>query len=264
MGVVVIGSHPCTRMALSELIESQTSLTLKGETATADQGICQIKRERPDLVISDLEPRQGCEGADFLRAIKTLPWSPRIMVFSASRDPAEVLEALSSGADSFVHKSTPMHEVLLAIEKTGRGESVLLLERDAAPEGQPLQRIAWQHELTEREGEVLLLLLRRLTNEEIADELVLARQTVKNHVSRIFRKLGVDNRHGLRGAIRQASRSTVDAAGSPDPPPSPAPLRHVRARTTASHGAISPSGATSRTRALDPEHARGSGPATTR
>lgn len=260
----MIGSHPCTRMALSELIESETSLALKGETATADQGLCQVKRERPDLVISDLEPCQGREGVDFLRAIKTLPWGPRIMVFSASRDPAEVLKALSSGADSFVHKSTPMHEVLLAIEKTERGESVLLLERDAAPEGQPLQQIALQHELTEREGEVLLLLLRRLTNEEIADELVLARQTVKNHVSRIFRKLGVDNRHGLRDAIRRASRSAVDAARSPDPPPPPAFAHHAWASTTASHGAISPSGGTDRTRVLDPDHARGSGPATTR
>lgn len=119
------------------------------------------------------------------------------MAFSASYSPREVVAALSSGIDSFVHKSTGMPDLLRAIEKTYQGESVWLFGHETVLAETSTPSVASDASLTEREGEVLVLLLRRFSNEEIAEELTLARQTVKNHVSNVFRKVGVNNRREL-------------------------------------------------------------------
>nr|WP_245600941.1 response regulator transcription factor [Streptomyces sulphureus] len=185
---------------MGSLIASGTTLKFLGESASASEGIAQVQYLRPSLVISELEPLRGPRGCELLWCINSMPWSPRLMVFSATRDPAEVVAALSCGADSFVHKSIPTTEVLQAIERTNRGESVLALEGDSIPD-ETLPKVIARHLLTDREGEVLRLLLGRCSNGEIASALSLTQQTVKNYVSRVFRKIGVKSRRQLRDSI---------------------------------------------------------------
>ncbi|WP_338054194.1 response regulator transcription factor [Streptomyces spiramenti] len=200
MGVLVVDDHPCVRMALSSIVESRTEIELLGEAASGDQALVLAERKRPSLIICDLEIRGFLRGTELLRMLKALPWRPQVIVFSGSRDSNEVVSALMSGADSFVHKGIAIPELLRAIERTLQGEKVLLLEGESAPKD-ALDHVHRKYFMTEREAEVLLLLLRRFSNEEIAEELTLARQTVKNHVSRVFRKVGVTNRRELRCAI---------------------------------------------------------------
>ncbi|RII19544.1 Response regulator protein VraR [Streptomyces sp. YIM 130001] len=211
MGVVIVDGHPCVRLALSALVSEGTGISVLGEVADADEALRESRRTRAGLVITELSGSEPGFDGDFLRRLKALPQSPRVLVFSGSTAPADVIAALSAGADSFVHKSTSCGRLVDAISKTHRGERVVWLrEQETSPASTPGD-LSHAPDLTGRENEVLALLLRRYSNEEIAEQLVLAHQTVKNHVSSVFRKLGVGNRRELlRGT---PARPSVPAAG---------------------------------------------------
>lgn len=207
MGAVIIDSYPCVRMALKNLIDKSTGLPVVGEAADPEQGLTLVHSSVPDLVVCELWLTGAEASADFFRRVKASQTPPRVLIFSEGGSPDQIMAALSAGADSYVHKSAPVHQITDAIDRTTRGERVWLFGslslREPSHTG-----VAPAASLTARESEVLILLSEHLSNEEIARKLGLARQTVKNVVSRVFRKLGVAGRHELfRGPQRYINHS---------------------------------------------------------
>lgn len=201
MGVMIVDGHPSMRLALSTLVESRLRMPVVSSVATMEQALSEMRHSPPSLIVAELQLGHGREsetysGADLCRHVRALPLRPRILVFSGCCSTSALAAALTSGADSFVHKSISVAELVDAIRQTARGQRVWLLS-DSMQRGPARQALSPLSPLTEREEQILELLLRRYTNAEIAQELTLAGQTVKNHVSNILHKVGIHSRREL-------------------------------------------------------------------
>ncbi|MFD0419873.1 response regulator transcription factor [Streptomyces sp. NPDC127108] len=196
LGVLVVDRHPVIRYALSSLLDTRVAWT--AEAATSDEAWKVVRNSCPGVVVLELELEGTTSGADLCQQVKAMENSPRVVVFTGDTSPGAVVAAISAGADSFLHKSVGSAELVDAVVRTHLGQRMWILgknERDhidvrsVTSDGLPA--------ITRREEEVLSLVLRRYTNEEIAGELSLAPQTIKNQVSSALRKLGVSGRREL-------------------------------------------------------------------
>jgi DNA-binding NarL/FixJ family response regulator len=216
---LVVDGHPAIRLAVATLLASHSRVRHVHEAMTPEQAMRAALSRRPTFVVLETRlGRQPHQGSGLCRWLKQLPEPPRVLVYSADDSPAHVTAAIAAGADSFVHKSASCPTLVDAIERTRAGQRVWVLgEHPAAPAEADQPLMTGEKAMTRREEEVLSLLLRRYTNDEIAAELCLAHQTVKNHVSSVLRKLGKRSR-------RELFRSGAAARRTSPYPPLTAPL----------------------------------------
>ncbi|MEC4019153.1 response regulator transcription factor [Streptomyces sp. H27-D2] len=200
-------NHPVVRYALTSLLKSRAAWT--AEAASAEEAWNSIKTQPPDVIVLELEFDSGINGIELCRRVKTLQRAPRVLVFTGDSSPGAVVAAISAGTDSYLHKSVGYDEVVEAVEKTFLGQRLWVLDgKDGGPiDTRPVTNDVLTA-MTRREEEVFGLVLRRYTNEEIAEELSLAHQTIKNQVSSVLRKLGVSGR-------RELFRKYSSQAGAP-------------------------------------------------
>ncbi|MEV0092285.1 response regulator transcription factor [Streptomyces sp. NPDC050738] len=200
--VVVADPHPVSRAAVSSLLVHAGAADTTEEAGSSEGALAAVLRSRPDLLITevDLAGHGHGDGIRLCRRIKGLAHPPRVLVFTGADDPSVVAACLASGADGFVHRSATAERVVRAVETLAAGRPVWYLrEQHADGSGTPgtpgsCTRVPG---MTAREQQILGLLLGRLSNDEIAAELHLARQTVKNHVSKVLTKAGVSSRREL-------------------------------------------------------------------
>jgi DNA-binding NarL/FixJ family response regulator len=196
--VLVADDQALVRAGIRLLVETQPDLEVVGEAEDGLTAIGEVTRTRPDVVLMDVRmPR--LDGIEAARRIVALGSGAAKVVMLTTFDVDEyVFDALSAGATGFLLKHARPEELLFGIRAAADGHALVapaltrrLIERfamlrpRAAPE---LDR------LTEREREVLVLLVRGLSNTEIAGRLFVGESTVKTHVTRIFTKLGLRDR----------------------------------------------------------------------
>ncbi|MGW5731441.1 MULTISPECIES: response regulator transcription factor [Streptomyces] len=212
LGVLVVDHHPVVRYALSSLLDARVAWT--AEAATSDEAWSAVKTTCPGVVVLELELDGATSGADLCQRVKAMEDAPRVVVFTADTSPGAVVSAISAGADSFLHKSVGSSELVDAVVRTYNGQRMWILGqnerehidvRSVTADGLPA--------ITRREEQVLSLVLRRYTNEEIASELSLASQTIKNQVSSALRKLGVSGRRELFRKYSSQAGVTTGARG---------------------------------------------------
>lgn len=207
MNVLVVDGHPLVRQALSDLLETWPEADRVHQAESTDEAVRILTDHAVDLLVSELQLRGELDGADLCRRAKMLPRPPRVLIYSGTNSPWALSSTLSAGADSFAHKSIGSSELLDIIEQTRKGQRLWVLGDGADQPGPDTTAVVTTHPaMTRREQEVLSLVLRRYTNEEIAHQLSLAHQTVKNHVSSVLRKLGVASRREL---FRSAAPTTA-------------------------------------------------------
>lgn len=189
----VLDDHELIRRGIRELMEEEDDVEVVGEAATAEDALKRVTATRPDVAVIDLRLPDG-DGIAVCREIRSLLPDTRCIVFTSYRDEESVTEAIMAGASAFVLKTTSGNELLRAVRLAAEGRS--LLDPDVTSELlQRLQRPADPGgELTDQEQRVLGLVAEGLTNRQIASELHLAEQTVKNYVSSILQKLGLEHR----------------------------------------------------------------------
>lgn len=193
--VVVVDGHPAMRVGLCAVFLS-AGFQVLGEAASGEGGVELAKKERPELAVLGLNPRGEIGGVQAAERLKALPAPPRVLVYTAYNYPEDISACFLAGSDSFLHKSVSREDLVEAARRTAAGEPVWWPgERVGEARGSDGTRPG--EDLTEREKEVLSLLLRRYTNAEIAAALYIEVQTVKNHVSRVLRKCGVGSRGEL-------------------------------------------------------------------
>lgn len=196
--VLLVDDHALLRAGLRELLEERGILVV-GEAADGDEAVRLAEELHPDVVLMDLNmPRVS--GVAATQQIKRLRPDIRVLVLTVSRANADVIEALMAGADGYVLKDAPIESILDGLRSAAEGHTLIspsvavglvdrlreMHRRRASPPPQP--------PLSERELEVLRLLAQGQENRAIAAELHITTNTVKNHISAIFRKLGVGNR----------------------------------------------------------------------
>jgi two-component system, NarL family, response regulator DevR len=196
--LVLVVDQPIVQYALHTLLQSSGAYVVGASTKR--QAIVELRSAHPPLVIIDPCLNDAHGWLDLCRFARSVQEPPRFMVYSAD-DSLEMRQAaLSVGAHSFVHKSIVCSELRHIIRRILRGERVWM----GSDHGVRAREESWNAAelvapvaMSRREREILGLVLMRMSNEEIAEKLVLARQTVKNHVSRIFQKVGVRSRREL-------------------------------------------------------------------
>lgn len=210
--VVVVDDDALVRAALALMLGGQLDLVLVGEAGDGAEALAMVARERPDVVLMDIR-MPVMNGLDATKAILQLPHAPSVIVLTTFHADDYVFAAVAAGADGFLLKDTPPHEIITAVRRVADGEAILspaatrtVLE--TMRPSQPRDRSAAAGErmaaLTLREREVAICVGRGLSNAEIAGELYLSIPTVKAHVSRLFDKLESTNRVQIAMVVHDA------------------------------------------------------------
>lgn len=212
--VVVVDDHPMWRDGVRADLEADGRARVVGEAADAEAAVEVTMRERPDLVLLDLN-MPGLPGTVAIRRIAEKLPATRMLVLSASAAEPDVLEAVKAGASGYLLKSATGTELVEAVHQVAAGEPVFSASLAALVLGE-FRRVATGggdrgQELTERETEVLRLVAKGYMYAEIADRLVISVRTVQNHVQSILRKLQLRGRYELmRYAIHRGLDRDVD------------------------------------------------------
>jgi two-component system response regulator DevR len=196
--LLVVDDHEVVRQGLISFLDRHDRFEVVAEAGTCAEAIAQARRFVPDLVLMDLR-LPDASGIEACRMVRDEFPATQVVFLTSSPDEADVFAAIVAGARGYVLKQTRSVELIRTLEAVGRGESLL----DPHVTGMVLERIrriasgADADEataLTAREREILPLIAEGRTNKEIADAVFLSAKTVKNYVSSILAKLGLDRR----------------------------------------------------------------------
>jgi DNA-binding NarL/FixJ family response regulator len=177
--------------ALASIVEG-AGIRVVGKATSADEALALIEETNPSLLVSELRLPAAISGAELVReAIERHPELHAVIV-SGDDDTASIAEALSSGVDVFVSKKSHAADITVAIKQIFNRS--FFLARPARGESGQCDRAERLPSLTRREGEILALVAEGHSNSKMARMLWLSEETVKFHLSNIYRKLGVANR----------------------------------------------------------------------
>lgn len=186
--VLVVDDHVVVRMGLRSMIESDPGMQVAGEASNGVEALDLYKRLELDVVLMDLRmPRMG--GVDATVAIHAHDPQSRILVLTTYDGDESIYKALKAGAKGYLLKDVTKEEFIAALRKVAQGEYYL----PQAVAARLAQRVP-AGELSQREMDVLKLIVQGLSNKEIADSLHLSESTVKNHVNSLLSKLHVKDR----------------------------------------------------------------------
>jgi len=191
--VLIVDDHNVVRGGLKAFLLSFDDLELAGEAKNGNEALRKCAEARPDVVLMDLVMPE-MDGPTATRAIRNA--YPTIQVIALTSFPEEELveQALQAGAISYLLKTVEPDELADAIRAAFRGKTTLAPEAAQALIQAHTRPPQPGHNLTEREREVLSLLVKGLTNQEIAQRLSVSANTAKFHVSNVLTKLGAASR----------------------------------------------------------------------
>lgn len=194
--VFLLDDHEIVRRGIADLVDAEPDISVVGEAGTAAEALARIPAVRPDVAVLDARLPDG-SGIDVCRDIRSALPEVRCLILTSYDDDDAVFAAVMAGAAGYLLKQIRGSSLVDAIRQVAAGRSLLdpgvtgrLLSRlrDGAPQDQRLAS------LTEREREILGLIAEGLTNRQIGERLFLAEKTVKNHVSGLLAKLGMQRR----------------------------------------------------------------------
>ncbi|MGR6837108.1 response regulator [Syntrophomonas erecta] len=192
--VIIADDHALVREGLRKLLELDENIEVITEVGDGQGAINVARKERPDVILMDVN-MPGTDGIIATRVIKRELPSTKIIALTIYED-EEVVAMVKAGVSAYVLKDVAGSELIETIHKVMDGEVVihprvanrLVRELTRADKKQDMVR------LTRREKDVLILLVKGHTNKEMADIMFISEKTVKNHLTSIFRKLGVKDR----------------------------------------------------------------------
>ena len=218
--VLMVDDHAVVRKGLCALLEREPGIEVVAEAENGERAVQLAARLRPDVVLMDLE-MPVLDGIGATRRISEQQPECKIVVLTSHAAEEDVFPALKAGAQGYLLKHSPPDEVLHAIRRAYEGETVLhpaiarMMLQDLRRPARPTQPRTTDP-LSERELEVLRLIARGMSNQEIADTLVVGEATVRSHVSAILRKLQLASRtQAALYALREGLASLEDADAPP-------------------------------------------------
>ena len=211
--VYLADDHPIVRRGIMQLLSTEAGIEVVGEGTNGREAVADIDRLKPDIVLMDLV-MPVMDGIEATRQIKTSHPSIQILVLTSFATDDKIFPAIKAGALGYLIKDTGPDELLQAIRQVHKGQPTLhpsiaqkLLKELSLTSEPPQQPVP----LTEREVEVLRLIERGLSNQEIAETLVVSAATVYTHVSKILEKLHLASRtQAALYALREGLASLYD------------------------------------------------------
>ena len=191
--VLIVDDHDMVRKGLIVLLENFEDFEIVGDAASGEMGVRLCQQRQPDVVLMDLV-MPGMNGIATTQAIRQNYPDIQVIALTSFNEENTVQEALKAGAISYLMKNVSVDELATAVRKAYVGQSTLAPEAAQVLISATTRPPAVGHDLTEREREILGLMIKGLNNREIAEHLIISSSTVKNHVSNILSKLGTTSR----------------------------------------------------------------------
>ncbi|MFI6875527.1 response regulator [Streptomyces sp. NPDC050400] len=197
--VFLLDDHEVVRRGVHDLLEDEQDITVVGEGATVEQALARVSALRPHVAVLDIRLPDG-DGVTVCRELRSRMPELACLMLTSFDDEEALLDSIMAGAAGYVLKQIEGSNLVGAVRTVASGQSLLdpsaatkvmaRLRGEQTKEAEPdaLAR------LTERERQILDLIGEGLTNREIGRRLYLAEKTVKNHISRLLHKLGVERR----------------------------------------------------------------------
>ena len=204
--VILADDHPVTRGGIRNLLEKAPDIKVVGEANDGAEALRLVAELAPDVLLLDME-MPGIKGVEVARKLQAASAPVRILALSAYDDKQYILELLASGASGYLVKEEVPETIVEAVRGVARGEQGWVSRRVAA------QMVSWTREepeklgLTDREIEVLRLVVAGKTNQEIGLALNISEKTVEKHLDGVFTKLGVSSR--VEAAVRAVRTGLV-------------------------------------------------------
>jgi two-component system NarL family response regulator len=211
---MIVDDHALFRRGLEMVLNSEPDIELVSEASDGAEAVEKAGETLPDVVLMDIRmPRSS--GIEACRALKDVVPSAKIVMLTISDEEADLFEAIRAGASGYLLKDIPLDEVADTVRAVDGGQSLInpsmagklltefaiLARREAASE--PPQQVP-APKLTDREMQVLKLIARGMNNRDIAKELFISENTVKNHVRNILEKLQIHSRmEAVMVAVRE-------------------------------------------------------------
>lgn len=194
--VFLLDDHEIVRRGLADLIALEQDMEVVGEAGTKAEALARIPATRPDVAVLDVRLPDGT-GVEVCREIRSELDTVACLMLTSYSDDEALFDAIMAGASGYVLKEIRGNDLIDAIRQVAAGKSLL----DPVATARVLERLrAGQHHdtrldaLSEQERKILDLIGQGLTNRQIGDALHLAEKTVKNYVSSILAKLGMERR----------------------------------------------------------------------
>ncbi|HEX6077960.1 MAG TPA: response regulator transcription factor [Micromonosporaceae bacterium] len=194
--VYLLDDHEVVRRGLRDLLEREGDIEVVGESASAEEAARRIPALRPQVAVLDARLPDG-SGIDVCRDVRSVDPSIRALILTSYEDDEALFAAIMAGASGYVLKQVRGNDLVEAVRTVAAGQSLLdpaitqrVLDRIRRGPDQPAELAA----LTEQERRILELIAEGLTNRQIAGRMFLAEKTVKNYVSSLLSKLGLERR----------------------------------------------------------------------
>jgi two-component system response regulator DevR len=196
--VMLVDDHEIVRQGLKSLLERREHLSVVAEAGSVAEAVAAAMQAQPDVIVMDVRLPDGT-GIEACRDIRAERPETRVLMLTSYADDEAVYAAIIAGASGYLLKQTRARELVSAIEAVARGESLLdpavtatvLARMRSLASGGEKDKLA---DLTEQERRILALIAEGKTNREIAGTVYLSEKTVKNYVSTILSKLGMERR----------------------------------------------------------------------
>ncbi len=204
--VVIVDDHPLFRQGVINTISYEPDLDVIADAEDGDNALALVRKHKPDVVVMDVN-LPGMNGQQVTRQIVTEKLPTRVILLTAYDDIEQIIHSMRSGAAAYCAKHVKPESLVGIVRQVALGKFIIGTEvfdraglerwlelktegtlRSYSDPGEPF------HPLSKREMEVLSYLTRGMSNKEIANLLGISHQTVKNHVTSILRKLGVEDR----------------------------------------------------------------------
>jgi DNA-binding NarL/FixJ family response regulator len=210
---MIVDDHALFRRGLEMVLDEEPDIELVGQASDGTEAVEKAAESLPDVVLMDIRmPRSN--GIEACRAMKEAAPSAKIVILTISDEEEDLFEAIRAGASGYLLKDIPLDEVADTVRAVHGGQSLInpsmagklltefatLAKRDDEERAQELPA----PRLTEREMQVLKLVARGMNNRDIAKELFISENTVKNHVRNILEKLQIHSRmEAVMVAVRE-------------------------------------------------------------
>ncbi len=210
---MIVDDHALFRRGLEMVLDEEPDIELVGQASDGAEAVEKAAESLPDVVLMDIRmPRSS--GIEACRAMKEAAPSAKIIILTISDEEEDLFEAIRAGASGYLLKDIPLDEVAEAVRSVHGGQSLInpsmagklltefatLARRDGEARAQEVPA----PKLTDREMQVLKLVARGMNNRDIAKELFISENTVKNHVRNILEKLQIHSRmEAVMVAVRE-------------------------------------------------------------
>ncbi|MGW5371903.1 response regulator [Streptomyces sp. NPDC004009] len=197
--VFLLDDHEVVRRGVRDLLDDEPDIQVIGEAGTAEQALVRIPALRPRVAVLDVRLPDG-DGVSVCRELRSRMPELACLMLTSFDDEEALLDSIMAGASGYVLKQIQGSDLVSAVRTVAAGQSLLdpsaTTRLMARLRGGPQQREELDElpGLTDREREILALIGEGLTNRQIGQRLYLAEKTVKNHISRLLAKLGVERR----------------------------------------------------------------------